>query len=152
SRRRRYRCRLSCPRGAPATRRRPRRAGLPEAKGSAGRPCASTLPMAEVVSLRKRRAHLRLARSLAGQRREGDELVHDHVPVPLEALEAAACEEKRLAADERTKTLVHLRRDDEVHLAELVLEEHEDDAVRGRRALPRDDEARHRDPTPVLQV
>ena len=46
---------------------------------------------------------------------------------------AGADEQKRLAAHDRAVPLVHLRQDDEVHLRELVLEEHEDDAVRGRR-------------------
>ena len=50
------------------------------------------------------------------------------------ALEAAAGEEQRLAADDRAVPLVDLRRDDQVHLAVLVLEQHEDDPVRGRRA------------------
>ena len=54
------------------------------------------------------------------------------------ALEATTGEEQRLAADDRAEAVVDLRRDDQVHLAELVLEQHEDDAVRRRRPLPRD--------------
>ena len=38
-------------------------------------------------------------------------------------------EQERLAADDRAVPLVELRRDDQVHLAELVLEQHEDDPV-----------------------
>src|SRR5213592_2347797 len=91
---------------------------------------ASTLPMAEVVGLGERGAHLSLACCVARERCEGDDLVDDHVPVLLEALEAAAREEERLAADEHAEALVDLRRDDEVHLTVLVLEEHEDDTVR----------------------
>src|SRR5262245_13409122 len=108
--------------------------------------------MTEMMSLRKRGAHFSLAGRLAGERRKRDELVHDHVSVSLEALEAAAREEERLPTDERPEALVHLRRNDEVHLAELVLKEHEDDAVRRRRALSCDDEAGDRDPAPVLEV
>ena len=62
------------------------------------------------------------------------------------ALEAAAREEQRLAADDRAVALVDRRRDDQVHLAVLVLEQHEDDALRGRRALARDRHARRRRP------
>ena len=47
-------------------------------------------------------------------------------------------EDQRLAAHDRAVALVDLRRDDQVHLAELVLEQHEDDPLRGRRALARD--------------
>ena len=57
------------------------------------------------------------------------------VLVPLDPLEDAAREDQRLSADDRPVPLVDLRRDDQVHLAELVLEQHEDDAVRGRRPL-----------------
>ncbi len=49
-----------------------------------------------------------------------------------------AREDQRLAADDRAVALVDRRRDDQVHLAELVLEQHEDDAVRGRRPLAGD--------------
>ena len=49
-----------------------------------------TLPVAEVVSLRKRGADFRYAGRLARERGERDELVHDYVPVALEALEPAA--------------------------------------------------------------
>src|SRR4029079_1114793 len=152
SRRRRCRHRPSCPRGPPATRRRPRRAGPPGARVSGDPPCAKTLPMTKVMSFRKSGAHLGFAGGLAGERGEGDELVHDQVPVPLEALETAASEEEWFAANERPVPLVHLRRDDEVHLPVLVLEEHEDDAVRGVRALAGDDKPRDCNAAPVLEV
>ncbi len=45
--------------------------------------------------------------------------------------------------------LVHGRRDDQVHLAELVLEQHEDDAFCGRRPLAGDDHSGHRHLRPV---
>src|SRR4051812_1234574 len=111
-----------------------------------------SLTVAEVMGLRKRRAHLRLAGGLPGERGKRDELVHDHVAIALEALEAAAREKERLAANERPEPLVGLGRDDQVHLAVFVLEQHEDDAVRRRRPLARDDHAGHRDPAPVLDV
>src|SRR6188472_2221009 len=110
------------------------------------------LPMTKVMSLGKSGAHLGFAGGLAGERGEGDELVHDQVSVPLEALETAASEEEWFAANERPVPLVHLRRDDEVHLPVLVLEEHEDDAVRGGRALAGDDESRDRDPASVFEM
>ncbi len=47
-------------------------------------------------------------------------------------------------------TVVDLRRDDQVHLPELVLEQHEDDSLGGRRALARDRHAGDRDARPVL--
>ena len=50
---------------------------------------------------------------------------------------------ERLAADDRAVALVHRRRDDQVHLAVLVLEQHEDDAVRGRGPLSGDGHPRH---------
>ena len=60
-------------------------------------------------------------------------------------LEAAARHEQGLATDDRAVRLVHRRRHDQVELAVLVLEQHEDDAVGRRGALARDDHARHRD-------
>src|SRR5206468_7710816 len=47
-------------------------------------------------------------------------------------------EQQRLAAYERAVALVHRRRDDQVHLTQLVLEQHEDDALCGRGTLPCD--------------
>ena len=64
---------------------------------------------------------------------------------PADAFELAAGEQEWLAADEWPVPLVHRRRDDQVHLAGLVLEEHEDDPVGGRRPLAGDRHARHRD-------
>jgi hypothetical protein len=48
---------------------------------------------------------------------------------------------QRLAADDCTVPVVHARRHDQVHGAELVLDSHEDDAVRRRRTLSRDGHA-----------
>ena len=70
------------------------------------------------------------------------ELRDEQVHVAVVALELAAREQQRLAADDRAVLLVDLRRDDQVRLAVLVLEQHEDDAVRGRRPLARDRHAR----------
>ena len=67
-------------------------------------------------------------------------------------LEAAADEQQRLAADDRAMALVDLGRDDQVHLAELVLEQHEDDSVRGRRALARDRHAGEGDTAAVRRL
>src|SRR3954467_7702918 len=88
------------------------------------------------------RARERLAdvelRDLPRQRAERLQAVHEDVHVPVAPLETALREEQRLAAHERAIALVHRRRDDEVHLAVLVLEQHEDDALRRRRTLTRD--------------
>ena len=73
------------------------------------------------------------------------QLAHEHVAVAVGVLEAAAREQQRLAANDGAVAVVHLRRDDQVDLRELVLEQHEDDAVRRRRPLPRDDHARDGD-------
>ena len=66
------------------------------------------------------------------------ELRDDDVAVLADPLVAAADEEQGLAAHDRAVALVDVRRDDQVDLAELVLEQHEDDALRGRRPLARD--------------
>jgi hypothetical protein len=87
--------------------------------------------------------------------RQGDErleLVDDDVLVAAEALELPACEDERLGPDERPEALVDRRRHDQVHLPELVLDEHEDDTVRGRRTLSRDREARDGDERGVPPV
>ena len=76
----------------------------------------------------------------------------EDVPVPLDPLVAAAREDERLAAHDRPVPLVDVRRDDEVHLAVLVLEQHEHDPVRGRRALTRDRHPRERDRRPVPRL
>src|SRR6188472_2154020 len=109
-------------------------------------------PPAEAVRRRERRADLGVVRDAAGERREGHELVDDDVAVAVDALVAAAHEDERLAADDRSVALVDGRRDDEVDLAELVLHEHEDDAVRGRRALARDRHSRDGDEIAVPGV
>jgi hypothetical protein len=64
--------------------------------------------------------------------------VDENVLVALDALEPSAGEDERLAAHDCAVPVVHMRWDDEVHLPELVLEQHEDDPFRGRRTLTRD--------------
>src|SRR6266542_7094814 len=101
--------------------------------------------MAEVVGCRKRAEDVCLFGAAPGEWAEGLELTHDDVAVPAEALELAACEQQRLRTHERTEPLVYHRRDDQVDLAELVLEEHEDNPVRGRRPLARNRHSRDGD-------
>ena len=93
--------------------------------------------------------------SLAALRASGPsdvELGDEQVDVAAVALELAAREQQRLAADDRAVLLVDLRRHDQVRLAVLVLEQHEDDAVRGRRPLARDRHARELDPRAVRRL
>ena len=78
---------------------------------------------------------------------EALEPVDEDVAVPLDALVAAVGEQQRLVADDRPVPLVDVLRDDQVDLAALVLEQHEDDAVRGRGPLPRDREPGVGDPS-----
>ena len=73
---------------------------------------------------------------------EGLDRADEDVPVLPHPLVAAVREEQRLVADDRPMLLVHVLRDDQVHLAVLVLEQHEHDPVRRGRPLPRDREAR----------
>ncbi len=101
--------------------------------------------MTEMMGARQRLVNIGAVRQLSRERREGDELADEDVAVPVGVLVAATHEQKRLAADDRAEALVHLRRDHEVDLRGLVLEKHEADAVRGRRPLARDDEARELD-------
>src|SRR5207237_4142474 len=92
--------------------------------------------MAEMVRCREGAEDVRVVGAAAGERAEGLELAHDHVPVPAEALELAARQQQGLGSYQRAETLVHGRRHDQVDLPELVLEQHEDDAVRGCGTLP----------------
>ena len=96
--------------------------------------------------------HLRRLGDPAGELGEALELADEHVAVPLDALEAAADEDERLAADDRPVPLVDLLRDDEVHLAMLVLEQHEHDPLRGGGTLARDRHAGERDRRPVPRL
>src|SRR5260370_771706 len=96
--------------------------------------------MPEVVGAREGGVDVGAVGQRARERGERDELADEDVPVAVRVLVAATDEQERLAAHHRAEPLVYLRQDDEVHLRELVLEEHEDDAVRGRRPLPRHDE------------
>jgi hypothetical protein len=93
--------------------------------------------------------HLGIVGRPAGQRGERDELRDEHVAVSLDALEAPPGEQQRLPADECPVPVVYGRRDDQVYLPVLVLDQHEDDAAGRRRALSRDREAGHRHPGPV---
>src|SRR5687768_14851686 len=104
-----------------------------------------------MMSSGKRGADVALSEP-AGERAEALELGDDDVPVLAEPLVATAGKEERLASNEGAVPLVDLRRDDQVDLAELVLEEHEDDPVRGRRTLPRDREAREGDARAVRRL
>ena len=67
-------------------------------------------------------------------------------------LVTAVREEQRLVADDRPVLLVDVLRHDQVHLAALVLEQHEHDSLRRGRPLPRDCEARIRDGRSVGRV
>src|SRR6266498_4143296 len=133
----------------------------PGTRRTSNRPCPSvftfatpdgSLAASEVVRSWHRRDHFGFVGGLSGERAQGGELLHDDVPVALVAFEAAAGEQERLPPDEGPVALVHGGRHDEVHLGVLVLEEHEDDAVRSRGALARDDEAGNGHRAPVLQM
>src|SRR5688572_10632641 len=108
--------------------------------------------VAEVVGLGQRRAHLGETGKLARERAEALELRHDDVDVAADFLQAASDGEQRLAPYEGAVALVHLRRYDEVDEAVLVLEQHEDDAVRGHGALACDRQPRHRQLAAVGEV
>src|SRR3954469_19461289 len=96
------------------------------------------LAMAEVVRGRQGAEDIGVVGAAAGERAEGLELANDHVPVAAEALELALRQQQRLCTHERTEALVDDWGHDQVDLAELVLEEHEDDSVRRCRPLSRD--------------
>src|SRR5919109_1141113 len=67
----------------------------------------SFLAAAEVVRAGHGGPHLGVVGCLASERRERDELLDDHVAVPLDPLEAPADEDERLTADYRAVTVVH---------------------------------------------
>src|SRR3954447_26790455 len=96
--------------------------------------------MAEMVGAREGGVDIGAVRQRPRERRERNELVHEDVPVAVRVLVPTPDEQERLAAPDRAAPLLDLWQDDEVHLRELVCEEHEDDAVRGRRPLTRDDQ------------
>src|SRR3990172_1230003 len=104
--------------------------------------------MAEVVCARESVADGVLG-NVAGKRAEGLERGDDDVAVLSHTLVAPKYEQERLPAYDCSVLLVHLRRDDQVHLTELVLEQHEDDALRRRRALTGDRETGVGDRAPV---
>src|SRR5215211_3205306 len=99
----------------------------------------------EMVRARERGDDLGRLRDAPSQRREAFELADEDVSVPLDTLVAAADEHDRLAADDPAVALVDVLRNDQVHLAVLVLEQHEDDPLGRRRALPRNRHAGERD-------
>ena len=100
--------------------------------------------MAEVVRGRQGAVDVGLVGAAAGERAERLELATRTFP-----LRPSRSKRPRASSSGSARTsaeaLVDRRRDDQVDLAVLVLEQHEDDAVRGRRALPRDGHARDRD-------
>src|SRR5438093_1552168 len=112
----------------------------------------ATLTTAEMVCPGHRGDDLCLVCRPAREWAQGRKLLHHHVAVALVALESAAREEERLAANKRPEAFVHGRRHDEVDLAVFVFEEHEDDPVRRRRALAGDDESGDRDRASILEV
>src|SRR4051812_19630014 len=99
------------------------------------------LAMPEMMRSRERSVHICTVGQLAGEWAERDELAHEDVAVPVGMLVPPPREDERLAANDGSGPVVHLRRHDQVHLRVLVYEQHEDDAVRRRRPLPCDDHA-----------
>jgi hypothetical protein len=94
------------------------------------------LAVAEVVGSRKRAEDVGVLGTAPGELTERVEFSHDDISVSSKSLEPPPRQKQRLSPDERAEALVHLRRHDQVDLAELVLQEHEDDSPGGRRALP----------------
>src|SRR5215204_4947927 len=94
--------------------------------------------MTEVVGARETGAHLGLLGDLPRERTERLEGTDEDVLVALDPLEAPAREHERLAAHDRAMLVVDRGWNDEVDRSELVLDQHEDDAVRCRRTLPGD--------------
>ena len=74
---------------------------------------------------------------------EALDAVDQDVGRPLAALQPAGGQHQRLRAHRQPEALLDRRRHDQVDRAVLVLEQHERDALGGRRALARDDQARH---------
>src|SRR5438034_10510066 len=94
--------------------------------------------VAEVVCVRQCGADLGNTRGLPGERSERVQAGDDDVLVPADAFQPPSGEQERLTSDERAEVLVDRRCGDEVDEATLVLEQHEDDAVGGRRTLASD--------------
>src|SRR5258708_22408330 len=97
--------------------------------------------MSEMVGGRERRTDLGVVRGAASEWPERLDARDEHVLVAVDALEAAAGQHERLAADDRAVRVIDLRADDQVDLTVLIFEQHEDDAVCGGGPLPRDRQA-----------
>ena len=80
---------------------------------------------------------------------EALDAVDEHVGRALAALEAAGGQHERLRANGEPEAVVDRRRHDQVDRPVLVLEQHEGDALRGRRPLSRHDEPRDPHAPPV---
>src|SRR5918996_194760 len=128
----------------------PREANLGHAlQGSSAAVEGQASAAAEGVRARERLPDTVVLGDATGERAERLELSDEHVPVLTHPLVAAADEDERLGPHRCAMAVVHLRRDDQVHLAELVLDQHEDDPLRGRRPLTGDGHSRERDATAV---
>ena len=92
--------------------------------------------MPEVVRRRERTEDVGVVRDATRQRAQRNELSHEDVLVPAHPLELSPRKQERLASHKRPEPVVDPRRDDQIHLAEFVLEQHEDDPVRCRGTLP----------------
>src|SRR5262245_14381978 len=103
------------------------------------------LAVSEMMCFRQGRAHLGEAGDLPRERGERLQPVDNDVAVPPHLLESAPGEEQRLAANKRAVALVGARRDNQVDETQLVLQQHEDDSLRCRRALAGDGEPGHCD-------
>src|SRR3954465_2318541 len=100
-----------------------------------GAPCAARLDVAHLAD-----GHVRTL--------EPPHRLHDDVRDPVALLELPLRSDDRLRPDGQPVPFVHRRRHDEIYGPELVLEQHERDAVRRRRPLPRDDEPGQPHPRP----
>src|SRR5215831_18157276 len=91
------------------------------------RPRPSTVT--EVVGARERLPDRIRLRDRARERPQRLEPRDEHVAVLADPLEAAVREDERLRPNGRAVPVVHRRRNDQVDLAVLVLEQHEDDPI-----------------------
>ena len=96
--------------------------------------------------------HLGFARDTPGERAKRLDRVDEHVLVAPDTFEAATREQERFASNDGTVPVVDVGRNDQVHLPKLILQKHEDDAIRSRRTLPRDCHPRNGNPAAVLHL